>query len=94
MRRAGPRGFGKPGKLSRASPKIERFGVPHDRHHEARRGLRRDTDVNAGVLMQDAGRVVEKRIHHRVILDGAHEGAHEEGEESEPRPVFALFLVE
>ena len=52
-----------------AAPEIARLGVPDDRHDEARRRLRGDADMDAGVLMEDARFVVEERVQVRLVGD-------------------------
>ena len=61
-RRAGSRRLGQTVDFGGAIPEVERLGMFDHRHHQARRRLRGDADVDAAMLVDDAGLVVEQRI--------------------------------
>ena len=52
-------GLGEAADLGGAVPEVARLGMAHHRHHQAGRRLRGDADMDAAVLVHDAGLVVE-----------------------------------
>src|SRR5271166_4685337 len=78
---AGSRGLSEPGNLSRTAPDIEGLDVSDNWHHETCRCLRRDANIYAGMLMNDAFHVVEYGIQLGLILDRSDHGTHQERQE-------------
>ena len=53
--------------LGGAVPQIERLDVPDHRHQQPGGRLRRDADMDAGMLVNDARLVVEQRVQPRLL---------------------------
>ena len=91
--RAGLGRLGKPVDLGAAIPEVARLGMLDHRHHQARRRLRGDADMDAAVLVDDAGLVVEQRVEVRLVGDRLDHRPHQERQQRQLGPGPARFSL-
>ena len=89
-RRAGLGRLGQPVDLGGAIPEVARLGMLDHRHHQARRRLRGNADMDAAMLVDDAGLVVEQRVDAGLVGDRLDHRPHQERQQRQLRPFDAL----